>query len=520
MSVDFLAGSFDSVEPALRATFDREPPPFSPAGGLPIAGPASKPNIALPELKHCSEANISMGHISPIKVLYNQNQVDQNAKTYDDVNWPCDSNGNVHSPVSNPFYVIRFASASFSNLKYKLPCLQREIDPHPVVNLNSHGHIRQYRPPPRQNGPLLVTKVATRRVEAAICAFGGTITTSRNGPTDSIFRFKSSTKLNNRRFYNNTLPQRYCLSGSRISWDFEESPPVVIPLDESDNSTVSSSREKTRKDSVGQSGSGASRASPIHIDANTTKLKYRCKQCGQLKNNHVCPYRQPLQRSIGIMVYPAVNSFTAFEPGTVAPPLNLMNNFVSYSESDGNSFNRAAITSAHSNNITPDVASGVNVGYYYHEHSPESSLSNHSTEFTRPAKVSRKCVLERKEEKDGDIPAKRNLFVTSVSLRPEHYRSVTQSSAEDSPGSYKYPAIPLPFGERRRLSDTLFFLSKEVPSLTQDCALILRQARENNEWDLAVAELLTQVAVGLFCTEVDVELEGLKRYLLAVGVSC
>lgn len=85
---------------------------------------------------------------------------------------------------------------------------------------------------------------------------------------------------------------------------------------------------------------------------------------------------------------------------------------------------------------------------------------------------------------------------------------------------YQYPAIPLTFSERKRLSDTLFFLSKEIPSITADCAAALREARRNSEWDLAVAELLTQVVIGLFCGEGDIRLDGLHRYLLALGISC
>ena len=128
--------------------------------------------------------------------------------------------------------------------------------------------------------------------------------------------------------------------------------------------------------------------------------------------------------------------------------------------------------------------------------------------------------------------------MASVALRPEHYRAVTPSvkdngeaeqedeslsslsSPSSSSNAYNYPAIPLTFAERKRLSDTLFFLSKEIPNMTADCAAILRDARTNNEWDQAVAELLTQVVIALYCGEGDVRFEGLQRYLLGLGVSC
>ena len=127
--------------------------------------------------------------------------------------------------------------------------------------------------------------------------------------------------------------------------------------------------------------------------------------------------------------------------------------------------------------------------------------------------------------------SRRAPFVASVHLRPEHYRAVTPQTSQaekkekDAPTTtsttaYQYPAMPLTFAERKRLSDTLFFLSKEIPSMTADCAAALREARKNNDWDLAVAELLTQVVVGLYCGEGDVRLDGLQRYLLALGISC
>lgn len=57
-------------------------------------------------------------------------------------------------------------------------------------------------------------------------------------------------------------------------------------------------------------------------------MRYRCKLCGQPKQNHTCPYQQSLQRSIGVTVYLAVNAYTADEPGRLAPALSDINNFV------------------------------------------------------------------------------------------------------------------------------------------------------------------------------------------------
>ena len=89
-----------------------------------------------------------------------------------------------------------------------------------------------------------------------------------------------------------------------------------------------------------------------------------------------------------------------------------------------------------------------------------------------------------------------------------------------SPRAYCYPSIPTPYSQRKEMGDTLFALSREVPKLADSCAAILRDARENDDWDQAVAELTTQVIVVLKCEERDYLLEGLRRHLLALGIAC
>jgi hypothetical protein len=111
------------------------------------------------------------------------------------------------------------------------------------------------------------------------------------------------------------------------------------------------------------------------------------------------------------------------------------------------------------------------------------------------------------------------LFAPSFQLRPEHYRAVS-SQTDDSLTGYKYAPVPATFLERKRLSDTLFYLSREIPSMTSQCATVLREARANNDWDQGVAELMTQVVVGLYCGEGDIRLDGLQQYLLTLGISC
>lgn len=114
-----------------------------------------------------------------------------------------------------------------------------------------------------------------------------------------------------------------------------------------------------------------------------------------------------------------------------------------------------------------------------------------------------------------------SLFVEAVTLRPEHYRAVTPPKPTTTDTTdFCYPAVPLTYAERKRLSDTLFCFSREIPTVSENCAALLRTARERNEWDTAVAELLAQVVVGLYCGEGDCRLDGLHHYLLKLGVAC
>jgi hypothetical protein len=112
------------------------------------------------------------------------------------------------------------------------------------------------------------------------------------------------------------------------------------------------------------------------------------------------------------------------------------------------------------------------------------------------------------------------LFVEPMDLKPEQFRMVTPNKAMNHPDAFTYPALPLPYAQRKRLSDNLFSLSKEVPQLTDECAAVLREARERDLWDLGVAELMTQVVVVVHCHDGDMCFEGLRRYLLTLGITC
>ena len=448
------------------------------------------------------------------------------------------------------------------------------------------------------------TAIAMRRIASAICAFGGTITGDRGSSAErkgvenkpSIFREKdegvksesiavtpSSSagtppgtrghQTSSNDTYDELLPSRYYENENRLSWEFEETPPVGSdgdsddPLetgnegrtgikadDEDDPSRIDSSptpSEDDQKPSSSSVNEDDSKAGGPEGDQ--PKMRYRCKLCGLPKQNHTCAYQQSLQRSIGIMVYPAVNAFTSGEPGLLAPNLTDMNNFVISQLGDGSSSaedspSRPTPDRARRNhsssmpgmpapNVTPETmrssnsssSSGNSVGHRTPLRSPTSTtrkprgsnLSGGAAMGQRvgtgspPGSQSRKRThAQLSSGGDEDL-----LFVETVDLKPEQFRIITPSKKAPR-DAYTYPSLPLPYAQRKRLSDNLFALSKEVPQLTDECAVVLREARERDMWDLAVAELMTQVVVIIHCSGSDCCFEGLRHYLLTLGIAC
>jgi hypothetical protein len=245
------------------------------------------------------------------------------------------------------------------------------------------------------------------------------------------------------------------------------------------------------------------------------------------------------------MVYPAVNAFTSDEPGVLAPALSEMNNFI------GAGGDSVSSDQGSPSRPTPDRmrllnASGSLVGTSTAQVTPESlrgtprgvtSPAPYSTpqrqgvrSSATPGSVvssSRKSIPSSVRSKkrshaqlNGEVGTQDDLlFVEPMDLKPEQFRMVTPSKAMNHPDAFTYPALPLPYAQRKRLSDNLFSLSKEVPQLTDECAAVLREARERDLWDLAVAELMTQVVVVVHCHDGDMCFEGLRRYLLTLGIS-
>jgi hypothetical protein len=449
--------------------------------------------------------------------------------------------------------------------------------------------------------------IARRRIASAVCAFGGTFVGSRiggpmadethgrsniatkvTGGSQSIFRNKrgepaavtpqssesSSDRVNDRILsrqrakYDDALPGRYYENDNRLSWEFEENPPVGQDNNDDDEycngrgskrggkggshddktSHDPNKKQKTEHDDH-DDGSGDDGDGDGDDDGKKSgdkgKMKYRCKLCGQPKTDHVCPYKQSLVRNIGAMVYPAVNAFTASEPGKLAPSLADMNNFIgdltgqpamlsaenSPSRPTPDRLRRGLVTASSSSmaQVTPEaLRSGT----------PRSSTASHGSESVTntPQRNSRGLPGPANHHGPGNAHANKRshrmmtgdfamdqtdlLFVESTDLNPEQFRMVTQNKALVRDEAFTYPALPLPYAQRKRLSDNLFSLSKEIPQLTDECAAVLREARERDLWDLAVAELMTQVVIVVHCHDNDMVFEGLRRYLLSLGISC
>jgi hypothetical protein len=396
--------------------------------------------------------------------------------------------------------------------------------------------------------------IARRRVESSIYAFGGNmnrerVNTKSQDDRDAIFRDKSESKkqlsatvtpastdaststqsqlARNRSKYEEALPSRYYENESRLSWEFEEDPPVeTIPEDDmaTENEEGGQTKNKEKQDHGRDDKTATSDDDQYYIsvddadegsadkDGNSpAKMRYRCKLCGQPKQNHTCPYQQALARSIGTMVYPAVNAFTADEPGTIAAPLSEMNNFVDI-QRDGSEASpmRPSPDRSRSSSTGPMTPSA--------QVTPETRSSSRQSRSSSGRHGSRKRIYSQYKGSPADHSDL--LFVEAMDLKPEQFRIVSQSKSRKTSEGYVYPALPLPYAQRKRLSDNLFSLSNDVPNLTDECAQVLREAREKDMWDLAVAELMTQVIVIIHCNERDNRFEGLRQYLLTLGIAC
>lgn len=337
------------------------------------------------------------------------------------------------------------------------------------------------------------------------------------------------------RSYSKNLDQRYYEHDLRLSWDVEENISIDLfsDLNVEEKSGRSPSNETSRfkkapsLDNEDVCKKVVSKDQPILIDAEgestkekELKPKYRCKLCGQPKQNHSCPYRQSLQRSIGTMSYPALNSFECTEPGEFAPSLSEMNNF----------FHNNIDESQESNNSTVDnqskgskkknlfgnaihlVASDQLTSEGVHMSADEKRFLKALKNKRRKISIQSSFVKRQSEEY-----AKDTLMRTSVDLKPEQCKEI---SVKKPSGSFVYPTLPLTYLQRYSMSDSLFNLCKERFGLVEECSCILDEAKRSDAWDLAVAELTTQVLLILYCPIEDRTLEGLRKYLMLMGISC
>ena len=110
------------------------------------------------------------------------------------------------------------------------------------------------------------------------------------------------------------------------------------------------------------------------------------------------------------------------------------------------------------------------------------------------------------------------LFIKTVVLEPEQFRTVPPTPT--SIYAYTYAPVPVLPSVRHRLSRELFKETEQIPYLTDECALVLRQAQEQNMWDQALAELYAQVLTIIHCPVGDNSLQGLSKYLLSHGIAC
>jgi hypothetical protein len=207
------------------------------------------------------------------------------------------------------------------------------------------------------------------------------------------------------------------------------------------------------------------------------------------------------------MVYPSVNAHVADEPGRLSSALCEMNNFISMKSG---SFSESFEMFMEDNNSAVVRA-------------PRQCIAKGSM-LRQKSLIASKTILCSKTDRERNVEDSTSdlLFQPKMEITIDQYRSITpRDTSATSHRDYTYPQVPLTFTQRKSSSDILFSLSKLVPKLTEECALVLTEARKKDQWDLAVAELMTQVLCVVHCSpSKDYTLEGLKRYLLMLGIVC
>ena len=253
------------------------------------------------------------------------------------------------------------------------------------------------------------------------------------------------------------------------------------------------------------------------------------------------------------MVYPSANAHVADEPGMLAPALCEMNNFISIRSCSFEGGSGIMPNDENKRQKTAVVAFTIDDEHELPKKKVARTTGNASISdrslFRRNSICATPTITcgvviddKRSDEEEGrddntktteeqqqqqEYPTPDLLFQPKMEITLDQYRAITPkndsplSSPPTSKRDYTYPQVPLTFTQRKSMSDALFSLSKLVPKLTEECALVLTEARKRDEWDLAVAELMTQVICVLHCSgERDYGLEGLRRYLMGLGIVC
>lgn len=312
----------------------------------------------------------------------------------------------------------------------------------------------------KKSGNITQEEIARRRINSALCAFGGS----------ALPKHARESKTACQRKYEQMLPDRYYEDDNRLSWEVEEDPPVEISDEE-----ASSSKDKL-------------------------------STCDSAEDYSALA----LQRNMGIMVYPALNAFTAAEPGIITPALSEMNNFVSGKSPECTPAKESVIALPPVTKmqtlpmVSPDC---VKPEPYAFPSDDNKSYANHAG----GAWMSSNNSKNQSSKKELSVPD--HLFIDAQRMESEQFRVVSINKHL----SYEYPSLPVPYAQRKRMSNAVFAMSKSIPGLTDECAAVLSDARKKDAWDFAVAELMTQVVILTHCSEEDCRLDGLSKYLLTLG---
>jgi hypothetical protein len=376
--------------------------------------------------------------------------------------------------------------------------------------------------------------MAKRRLVCTVQAYGGNMfrrsDSQHQNSVSSIFRVFEGSR--SQADYDQVLNTRYYENDSHLSWDVEENPPVGSA---DSNSTANpgglhstSPKSEDEQGDKGKMQKGNTRL-PAIIDnedsiasvegrdenSSGSKTRYRCKLCGQPKQNHTCPYEKALLRHMGTMSYPALNAFQCKESGNLAPALSDMNNFVDLENDLDDEYGDDLMTPEDCK--SGDPISGISsLKKRSLDSIPAFDASPDETkELMAKRRKTRRIAKGAKSERyQGDD----KLFHEAMDIRPEQHRIVSPNVTNQM-GDFRYPTLPLSFEQRKNASEDLFELSQQIVGLTEECAEVLHIARESNAWDLAVAELITQVLVIISCPLGDNVLNGLRRHLETLGVS-